>query len=210
MRTFGSQDGAITYFKVLSWLLLALASAVVSCTTADRLLSGNIHLIDESSATGYKLYRSARPDADIMQTYCDLGIQEMMVIAGNAAGYEDRLVQNCPSLKVIYNQKQKSKEPLTTGFLRLFDQWVTSARDEGKIIAFRCDSGAHRTGRLAAYYQMKYNHITPEDAKIIMNEHGIWNFMYPHLYPQVDALYDFIHDRPCSVPPQYCVRDTDG
>jgi hypothetical protein len=141
-----------------------------------------------------------------MQSFCGLGIEEMMVIAGNAEQYEYKLARHCPSLKVIYNEKQKSKDPLTAEFLQQFDQWVTRARETGKTIAFRCDKGAHRTGRLAAYYQMKYNNITPGDAKIIMDAHGSWNFMYPHLYPQIDALFDFIHNRPCSLSRRYCVQ----
>lgn len=195
------------HYRTLIILLgIIISTGLAACATADR-LPGNIHLVDASPDTGFRIYRSARPNANIMQIYCELGLEEIMVIAGNAQDYEFKLQQHCPSLKVIFNKKQTSKIPLSESFLQYFDRWVMDAKREGKIIAFRCDSGAHRTGRLAAYYQMKNNRLSSEDAKIIMTAHGIWMFRYPHLYPQIDALHDFIHHRPCSVPLKYCVQD---
>jgi hypothetical protein len=197
----------LKHYKTLIILLgIIIPTGLAACATADR-LPGNIHLVDTSPDNGFRIYRSARPNVNIMQTYCKLGLEEIMVIAGNAQDYEFKLQQYCPTLKVIFNKKQTSKIPLSESFLKSFDRWVLDARREGKIIAFRCDSGAHRTGRLAAYYQMKYNRLSAEDAKIIMRAHGIWMFKYPHLYPQVDALNDYIHNRPCSVPSKYCVQD---
>ena len=190
----------------IALLIIVIFVSLGSCATAN-LPKGNIHLIDEHPDTGYKIYRSGKPSAEVMKIYCELGIDEMMVLSGNAEDHEYKLQNYCPSLKVIYNTKHKSKTPLTKSFLKDFDQWVMNAKKEGKIIAIRCDCGCHRSGRLAAYYQMKYNHLTSEDAKVIMTAHGSWMFYYPHLYPQVDALHDYINNRPCSVSAKYCVQD---
>ena len=52
---------------------------------------------------------------------------------------------------------------------------------------------------------MKYQKITPEDAKSIMTARGKWMWLMPHLYPQVTGLNDYINGRECSVASKHCV-----
>jgi hypothetical protein len=167
----------------------------------------NLHLIDNDETTGFALYRTSAPDAGDMRRFCKLGITEMMVLSGTAAKHEIRHAKECPTLKVIYNVAQSTKVPVSRGFLNAFDDWVKDAQVQGKKIAFRCECGCHRTGRLAAYYQMKYQGLTLADAKAIMSRHGQWMLFFPHIYKQVNALSDFIYGRVCSTKRKYCVRE---
>lgn len=167
----------------------------------------NLHLIQENNETGFAIYRTGKPNYWDMKKFCELGIEEIMVLSGNAEQFEGRHKEACPNLKVIYNEKQKAKIPLTRSFLNFFDNWVQEAQAKGKKIAFRCNCGCHRTGRLAAYYQMKYQGLSAKDAKILMKKHGKWMVFFRFLYPQVDALNNFIKDEECSTYDNYCVQD---
>ena len=167
----------------------------------------NLHLIDSDQETGFALYRSARPNgASDIKKICDMGITEVMVLNGDAAKYEEKYQAICPTLKIIYNEEQAERAPVSSTFLDFFDQWITESINDGKKILFRCRIGCHRTGRLAAYYQMKYQNISLADAKVILHAYGKWMWFYPELDHQVDALYDFINERPCSTAKKYCVR----
>ena len=167
----------------------------------------NLHLIDRDSRTGFEIYRTSKPTRADMRKFCKLGITEMMVLSGTAGEREFKYASECPTLKVIYNQKQMDNIPVTVEFLTQFDQWVELSRIQGKKIAFRCECGCHRTGRLAAYYQMKYQFLPVDDALAIMTEHGQWMLFFPHLYKQVRAMNDFISGQPCGQKRKYCVRD---
>jgi len=173
--------------------------------TCSNLFAKNLHLIQEKSDTGFAIYRTGKLKYHDMKELCRLGVEEIMVLSGNAQSYEERYSDACPTLKVIYNQQQKARIPLTESFLNEFDNWVQAAMEQGKKIAFRCNCGCHRTGRLAAYYQMKYQGLSAKDAKIIMKKHGKWMLFFRFLYPQVDALYDYINNRDCSTYAKYCV-----
>lgn len=166
----------------------------------------NTHLIDEDYESGYAIYRVSKPSFKDMKKFCDLGIEEMVVLSGNADSYEVKNQAGCPGLKVVYNEKQSSKIPLTSSFLEWFDSWVAEAKRVGKKIAFRCNCGCHRTGRLAAYYQMKFQNLTATDAKAILKKHGKYMFLFRHLYPQVYALKDYIRGVDCSQKSKYCVK----
>ncbi|MFN8369506.1 MAG: dual specificity protein phosphatase family protein [Bacteriovoracaceae bacterium] len=172
----------------------------------NKIYAGNnIHLIDQDPQTGFQIYRFSEPDKKDMKMLCDLGIDEVMVLSGNAKTHEYKYQDKCPSLKVIYDEDQSAKVPLTGSFLRYFDNWVHEAKATGKKIAFRCECGCHRTGRLAAYYQMKYQNITPDDAVAIMNKHGKYMWLHPQLEPQVNDLANYIKDEPCNDSKKYCV-----
>jgi hypothetical protein len=167
----------------------------------------NLNLI-ENLPNGFAIYRSGKPDRDDVAEYCEHGITEMAVLAGNAAEHELKYAEACPTLKVVYDVKQDADEPISEEFLAWFDSWVESARQEGKKIVFRCNCGCHRTGRLAAYYQMKYQNMTLEDALVVMYERGKNWARHRNLEPQVRAIADYLNGEPCSQKPKYCVRLT--
>ncbi len=166
----------------------------------------NLHLVDQLP-NGFRLYRSGTPTEKDLRVFAELGIEEIAVLSGDARRHEIRHSRTVPGLKVVYDQRQDDEKPLTGSFLRWFDEWVAGARESGRIIAFRCRCGCHRTGRLAAYYQMKYQDMPLEEAIPIMNDLGRNMFLHPGLEPQVRALEDYIHGRPCSQEERYCVED---
>ncbi|MBI3535624.1 MAG: dual specificity protein phosphatase family protein [Deltaproteobacteria bacterium] len=171
------------------------------------LAANNLFIIEEDAQNGFVMYRSGSPDQTDVAEFCELGIQEIMVLSGNADQAEWKFQNQCPTLKVIYNVDQDSKTPLDKKFLDFFDSWVLEAKVQGKKIAFRCDCGCHRTGRLAGYYQMKYQKLTYADAAMIMTDHGKFMGLFSYLYEQLKGLEDYIHGRPCSVEAKYCVRE---
>jgi protein-tyrosine phosphatase len=166
----------------------------------------NLHLIERDPSTGFEIYRTSKPDREDMRKFCALGITEMVVLSGTADDHEYKYREECPTLRVVYNFEQTTGTPLSVAFLKSFDTWVENARRAGKKIAFRCECGCHRTGRLAAYYQMKYQHMSLNDALEILEARGEWMLFYPHIFKQTRALADYIAGRPCSQKAKYCVR----
>ncbi|MGE3975241.1 MAG: dual specificity protein phosphatase family protein [Bdellovibrionales bacterium] len=169
------------------------------------LFANNLQLI-ESTDNGFAFYRSGQPNEKDMKEFCRLGITEIMVLSGNAQDHEVKHQAACPTLKVIYNEKQDEDIPVTGQFLDEFDSWIQDAKAHGKKVAIRCNCGCHRTGRLAAYYQMKYQNITAVDAWILLDKHGKFMVFFKNLKPQTYALQDYIKGRPCSVEEKWCVR----
>ncbi|MFH1842050.1 MAG: dual specificity protein phosphatase family protein [bacterium] len=149
--------------------------------------ANNLHLI-EALPNGFAIYRTGKPDADDLAEIRELGVSEMVVLSGNADKHESEHLDVYPELKVVYNEKQSTQRLPDDEFLDWFDSWVEQARREGRKIAFRCNCGCHRTGRLAAYYQMKWQNLSLEDALIIMNNHGKRMGWYPTLPDQVRDL----------------------
>ncbi len=191
---------------VLSVPFLSLALSFVAIQTSQA--GNNLHLIEEDTSTGFAIYRTGIPsDAQDVAELCQLGIQEMMVLSGDADQAEWKYKDQCPTLKVVYNVDTTHIVPLDKKFLDYFDSWVTDAKSNGKKIAFRCSCGCHRTGRLAGYYQMKYQHLTYGDAKIVMADHGKLMALLKSLYRQLTALDDYIHGRPCSELAEFCVKE---
>lgn len=164
----------------------------------------NIHSI-EKQQNGFEIFRYGLPTRLGVLELCKRGISEVMILSGNAASFEWKHKAYCPGLKVIYNVKQSTDEPLSTEFLNFFDKWVTKAQKEGRKIAFRCDCGCHRTGRLAAYYQMKYQQLNDIAAISEMNKFGFFMKYFPELIPQVRDLYSYIQGLPCTEDSNYCV-----
>lgn len=182
--------------------LLCLMLGALAAAPAD---AKNLHLI-ESLPSGFAIYRSGNPDSADVAEFCALGIQEIAVIAGNGKDCELRFREACPTLEVVYDERQDADEPLTAEFLTWFDRWVEEARRDGKKIAIRCECGCHRTGRLAAYYQIKYQNLTVEDALVLMYEYGKDWEKHKNLTPQVRALADYAGEKPCSQGREYCVQ----
>jgi hypothetical protein len=100
-------------------------------------------------------------------------------------------------LKVVYNQKQSAKQPLSKSFLEFFDNWVAEAKRENKKILFRCVCGCHRAGRLAAYYEIKYLGASFEKALINFYRYGRQMEKYDDLLTQILALADYGAGQPC-------------
>ncbi len=184
--------------KLLSVLFFILTSYSVQA-------ANNLHLVD-SAPNGYAMYRASVPDAADIKTFCNLGISEIMVLSGNAEEAEFKYQAACPSLRVVYNKKQSAKIPLDRNFLEAFDKWVESSQAAGRKIAIRCQCGCHRTGRLAAYYEMKFKSLGVAQALANMNRLGKYMYLFPGLVPQVRSLEDYIYGRGCSVAPNYCVQ----
>ena len=154
----------------------------------------NLHLM-ESLPNGFAIYRSGDPSPKDMREFKRLGILEMAVLTGDAEKKELKFHHLHPDLRIVYNEKQNHRIPLDDVFLDWFDSWVETARSEGKIIAFRCHCGCHRAGRLAAYYQMRWQNLTFEDATVLMKEYGKNMGAYGHLWDQVRELEKRIPSR---------------
>lgn len=170
--------------------------------------ASNLHLIQEDVQSGFAIYRTSKPKKiKSMKKLCDLGIEEIAVLSGNAEEYEEANREGCPNLKIVYNEKQSARVPMTKSFIDWFDGWVAEAKRTGKKIAFRCNCGCHRTGRLAGYYQMKHQSLTAKDAKAIMKKHGKYMFLFKTLNHQLVALKDYIDGKACSTKAKYCVRE---
>ena len=166
----------------------------------------NLHLIDEDPATGFAIYRMGQPDAEDVKGLCELGITQMVVLAGSAAEHEERFRDKCPGLEIVYNVED-TLDPLDARWLSYFDNWVSQAREAGRKVAFRCSCGCHRTGRLAAYYQMKYRGLSPKEAWDLALARGrIMDAVdyFSGLQQQIIALHEYIHGQPCSQG-DYCV-----
>ena len=177
--------------------------------------SSNTYLMD-SDKEGFALFRSGRPaiEQDI-RDWCALGISEVMLLSGDPEKAEERWEGACPGLRVSYSVMQDVGRPVTEAFLRDFDEWIARARKEHRAVLFRCVCGCHRTGRLAAYYEMKYMQHSYDEVVQSMYERGKYMDQFPELPLQVAALQDYIADKPCRYAEQstshVCVaRDAQG
>jgi hypothetical protein len=189
----------------LGYLVVSQPQATIEQTVNPSAVH-NLHLIDQDPASGFAIYRLGQPDADDLRGLCELGVTQIAVLAGSAADHETRYREACPELEVVYNVED-TLDPLDAGWLQHFDRWVAEARSEGRKIAFRCSCGCHRTGRLAAYYQMKYRGLTPKEAWDLALARGrIMEAVdyFTGLQQQIIGLHEHIHGEPCSQG-EYCV-----
>jgi hypothetical protein len=219
-------------------------------TVADKKNSPN------DKNPNFSIYRTGKPDfVQFEHMVCDLGITETYVLSNNGNEVEEAwndkelsegrckekfiekhfdkvthkevTVLKRPMVVNTFAQNVK-KHTLTAGFLKQFDDWVKKAQTSGKKIAFRCNCGCHRTGRVAAYYEMAYMGKVPGDkhdpdsavAELFDDAHqktgdilkdlakdAYWSLdgVGRSLKFQVQALYDFIHKVPCSTKEKFCV-----
>jgi len=179
------------------------------------LVNNNLHQIEgpaagTNSAMAFRVYRSGAPSKSTFAKWCgDFQIARVIDMAGTAKNHELAFQAQgiCPDIKVIYSEQQDPYVPLTREFLEFFDQEIQKAKTDNVGILFRCTSGSHRAGRLAAYYQMKYQGLTPEQAINEMNKNGVMMPVYEKtLVHQIYALNDYIQNRPCSQAKAYCVK----
>lgn len=155
---------------------------------------------------GFALYRSGQPEPEALKQWCDAGVKTVFALNGRANEYKEALEKACPGVKIIYDVAQDPGNAVDRTFLELFDQELSRAKAAGYGVLFHCSCGCHRTGRLAAYYRMKYNAWTPERAIEEMNDIGRDMDNHPSLPAQVNALYDFLQERTCTQPASSCVK----
>lgn len=194
----------MTRFLSLLGLLFSLGSATPALAISIP-MPDNTHLI-EASVSGFAIYRTSKPNrSKDFKRLCAAGVREMMVLDGTGSIDAAMAKKYCPGMKVIYDVNQSAKVAVDNQFLAFFDRWVLQAKATGKRIAFRCNCGCHRTGRLAAYYRMKYQGMTSEQAIAEMMDLGRVMIFYPQLPPQVRAMKDYIDGRVCGEKAKYCV-----
>ncbi len=210
-------------FLLAAGVCLMLSCASNKPSVQPELLNGpgwttennNLHQIDgpplsDGDTMAFRVYRSGSPSKETFAKWCrDYHIQHVIDMAGTATDNE-RAYQKagiCPNIEIIYSEKQDPATPVTKEFLKFFDEQVEQSKSENVGILFRCTTGSHRTGRLAAYYQMKYQDLEPDEAIKVMDHLGVAMAAFDAvLQPQVRALHDYVHGRPCSQPAQYCVK----
>jgi len=177
-------------------------------------VNNNLHQVDgpppgEGPEQAFRLYRSGAPDKETFAKWCsEFNIERVIVLSGTAEGNEWSYQAEgiCPDIKVIYNLKQTVSDPVSDSFLELFDEMIESAQEDQVGILIRCETGSHRAGRTAAYYQMKYQGLTSAEAIAVMDYNGMLMPLFdPVLRPQVRAMEDYIHGRPCSEKGSACV-----
>jgi len=166
----------------------------------------NLHLVDSDPETGFALYRSGKPRIGDIVEFCRMGLDEVVVLTGDAEKVEESFADVCPHIRVVYNRNHKLHLPLKTDFLVGVDTYVNDAKTTGKKILIRGNKGWLRVGRAIAYYQMRHMGYSLEEAQADMKEKGEWMWLYPSLKKQVNALYDWIHSRGCSEAQRHCVR----
>jgi len=215
-------------FTALMVVALALAFALSGCASKKpasvrpELLEGqgyttvnnNLHQIDgpapgKDAPMAFRVYRSGAPSKETFAKWCgEYKIKRVIVLAGDAETHEIQYQKEgvCRDIQVLYNVTQTVGDPPGDKFLQLFEQMIDQARKDQVGILLRCQTGSHRAGRTAAYYQMKYQGLSSEDAISIMNYNGMMMPMLdPQLEPEVRAMYDYIHGKPCSQKEKYCI-----
>lgn len=161
--------------------------------------------VAEDPSTGFALYRSGRLSSADLGVLCGLGIEEILVLDGEGSGRECLFRKTiCPEMQVRYDHAQEEDTPVSSDFLEAFDIWVEEAQAEGKKVAFRCRHGWHRTGRLAAYYRMRFEGASAVEATEEMQKIGRMMWRHPTLDPQVEAYADIVVGRACSADPASC------
>jgi hypothetical protein len=176
----------------------------------------NLHQVDgppvgpNEPEQAFRVWRSGSPDKDTFARWCSVyHIERVIDMSGTARDHELKYQAEgvCPGIKVIYSVEQNHEKPLSDGFLEYFDAQVARARADNVGILFRCQTGSHRAGRMAAYYQMKYEGLTADQAIAVMDYNGMLMPLFdPVLRPQVKALSDYIRNQPCSQKKKWCVQ----
>jgi hypothetical protein len=214
-------------YAKLFLLPLVVLSLSVSCASKKdidpELLSGpgwtpednNLHQIEgpppgKDAEMAFRLYRSGAPTEETFAKWCDeYKIKRVIDMAGtadkNELVYQEQGI--CPDIEIIYSVKQNPGRPVSDGFIELFDEEIQRAKDDKVGILFRCTTGSHRVGRAAAYYQMKHQDLSADEAIAVMDYNGMMMRVYtPVLRPQVRALNDYIKGESCSQDKRFCVE----
>lgn len=171
---------------------------LAACADAPR-------AITEDPSTGFALYRSGRLSTGDLAELCKRGVEEILVLDGEASDREClSRTTVCPDLRVRYDHAQEEDRPVSADFLEAFEAWIEEAREAGRKVAFRCRHGWHRTGRLAAYYRIRFEGASAAEATHEMHEIGSMMWRHPTLDPQVEAYGDLVAGLQCSTDPMHC------
>ena len=185
-----------------------IRAAALSVATALPLLTGCAEaprMVAEDPASGFALYRSGRLSSADLAVLCGQGVDEILVLDGEGGARECLFSEKvCPGMLVRYDHAQEEDHPVALDFLQAFDSWIEEAQAQGKKVAFRCRHGWHRTGRLAAYYRMRFEAASAAAAMQEMQRLGRMMWRHPTLDPQVEAYADIVAGRPCSADPTNC------
>ncbi len=186
--------------------LLVLSGAAILAGAPGCSDPNNLHLVDGDDRGKFAVYRSGQPDEADLGVWCQLGVREIYALNGWGAEYQAQLARICPEAKIVFNEELNADAGISKAFLDRFDASVTQARERGTKILFHCGCGCHRTGRLAAYYRMKYNGWSPDRAIEEMNDLGKDMGHHPTLPAQIRALEEYIQGRPCTQESGACVN----
>lgn len=203
----------MTILAILVLLCAAPPAGAVTMPGRDfNFDEDNLHQVDgpDPGPAAYRLYRSGAPRREVFASWCQTyGIDRVIVMSGDAGSHERRYQAEgiCPGIEIIYDSNQRWDLPVSSGFLEWFDGEVERAKRENKGVLFRCKTGSHRTGRLAAYYRMKYQDWDADRAIREMDGMGtLMPFFDLWMVPQVRAIEDYVLGRPCSPLNPMCVR----
>lgn len=181
-------------FKRYTVAVLGLLLSTLALTGEAQ--ARNLHVIDEDKATGYRLIRMGRPSAGTMQKLCDYGPTKVIVLSGDGSVEKNFARDRCPTLEVIFDKKTLVKYPLTTGFLKFFDDELAKAKAGGYTLAFRCTCGCHRTGRLAGYFNIKYKKMSADAAFKDLKKKMTFGAKFMHkrkLHKQLIAIESYLN-----------------
>ncbi len=131
-------------------LLLFLAAASAT--------AGNLECLGgECHGRGYAVYRSSDPGGGEWRAVCGEWKTDFVVLDDDRwQRREENYRKHCPHGAVVYAGSQRTSRSLDRDFLAFFDQVIARARAQGRKVLFHCKLGVHRTGRLAAYYELKH------------------------------------------------------
>jgi len=215
--------------KRLSILPLFIAMAlIISCAPKQdvdpSLLEGpgwteennNLHLMEgpppgPDAEDAFRVYRSGAPSKETFAKWCEVyHIERVIDMAGSAPKNEMAFQEEgiCPGIEIVYSKKQDPNTPVSDSFIEFFEDEIEQARQDQVGILFRCTTGSHRAGRMAAYYQMKYQGLTAEEAIAVMDYNGMMMYAYDWtLRPQVRAMEDYIQGKECEEAKMFCVAE---
>ena len=189
------------------WIAVAAIGllSLTGCADVPRLVA-------EDPSTGFALYRSGRLSPADLEVLRGLGVEEILVLDGQGKDRECRYRQALhPNLRVRYDFAQEEDRPVSLDFLQAFDAWIEEAQANGAKVAIRCRHGWHRTGRLVAYYRIRFEGRPAAEAIREMQDRGHMMWRHPTLDQQVEAYEDLVLGRPFASDPENCpLSEPDG
>lgn len=193
-------------------IFFGVLALFIFLSPSQEAFAKNMHVIDQN-ASGFSVVRTGKPSQKDFRKLCAMGVRRMIVMSGNGSIERGYAAKECPGFEVIYDQKQSTLVPLSEDFLNFFDAEVEKAKQGNYGVAFRCNCGCHRTGRLAAYYRMKHEGMSAKAA--LYDQRKKATFLIPKLLYrktlkyQIRALKDYIDGRGCQQRSKYCVAPHD-